>query len=294
LSLPVYRFTAPANKRTVFSIDERVVTLNQKRINPSGTIPALPPVRFTDIKLATPKVKSDLASLKGPTHTMLKNSDVKQTSNQAKILIDVSDPEGDDTGSGEFIYPQTPYLQAKSFDITRFTVSADEKNVFFKLQFANLSNPGWHPEYGFQLTYVAIAIDKDGKPHSGQTVVGMNSNYVLENKDAFEQIIFVGGGIRLVDAKGKIIAEHIPLAGDEKNPLGNVLTKTIEFSLPIEHLGKASDQWRYTVLVGCQDDHGGAGIGEFRSVGSEAGEWIGGGKSNPNLPNVYDVIQPSK
>ncbi|MBI5214255.1 MAG: hypothetical protein HY960_00720 [Ignavibacteriae bacterium] len=294
LSLPIYRFTAPANKRTVFSIDERLVTLNQKRINQSGAIPALPPIRFTEIKLATPQVKSDLSSLKGPTHTMLRNSDIKRESNQANILFDASDPEGDDTGTSGFIYPQTPYLQAKSLDITRFTVSTDEKNVFFKLQFAILSNPGWHPEYGFQLTYVAIAIDKDNKLNSGQTVVGMNSNYVLENRNAFEQIIFVGGGIRLVDSKGKIIAEHIPVAGDEKNPLGNVLTKTIEFSLPIEQIGKASEQWQYTVLVGCQDDHGGAGIGEFRSVSSEAGEWIGGGKSNPNAPNVYDVIQPKK
>ncbi|MBI3194850.1 MAG: hypothetical protein HYZ34_10355 [Ignavibacteriae bacterium] len=237
-------------------------------------------------------MKSNLASLKGPTHTMLSNSDIKRESNQAKILFDASDPENDDTGSGGFIYPQTPYLQPKSLDITHFTVSADEKNVFFKLQFDNLSNPGWHPEYGFQLTYIAVAIDKDNKPHSGQTIVGMNSNFVLKINDAFEQIVFVGGGVRLVDAKGKIIAEHIPVSGDEKNPLGNVLTKTIEFSLPVKHIGKANEQWRYTVLVGCQDDHGGAGIGEFRSVSSEAGEWIGGGKLNPNTPNVYDVISP--
>ncbi len=293
LSLPIYRFTIPANKKTVFAIDEQFVSLNNKRILPSGTIPALPLVRFTDMKLATPQVKSNLASLKGPTHLMLKNSDIKQSSSGAKLLLDVTDPEGDDTGSGGYVYPQTPHLQQKSLDITHFTVSADENNVFFKLQFANLSNPGWHPEYGFQLTYVAIAIDKDGKSNSGQTAIAMNSYYVLKNNEAFEQIVFVGGGIRLVDAKGKIIAEHIPVAGDEKNPLGNTLTKTIEFSLPVEHIGKATDAWKYTVLVGCQDDHGGAGIGEFRSVGLEAGEWLGGGKQNSNAPNVYDVVQPS-
>jgi carbohydrate-binding DOMON domain-containing protein len=166
--------------------------------------------------------------------------------------------------------------------------------VYFTLTFANLSNPGWHPEYGFQLTYVAIAIDKDGKPNSGETNVGMNSNYVLEPSFAFEDIIYVGGGIRLMDSGKKILGEYLPTAGDEKNPIGNVTTKTIEFSLPQKMLGAPSNNWRYVVLVGCQDDHGGAGVGEFRSVEATPGEWIGGGKKHPSDPNVYDVIVPGK
>jgi carbohydrate-binding DOMON domain-containing protein len=44
------------------------------------------------------------------------------------------------------------------------------------------------------------------------------------------------------------------------------------------------------VLVGAQDDHGGAGIGEFRNVNADAGEWSGGGKKSVSDPNVYDVL----
>ncbi|MBI3577976.1 MAG: hypothetical protein HY089_01030 [Ignavibacteriales bacterium] len=164
--------------------------------------------------------------------------------------------------------------------------------MYFRMQFQNLSNPGWHPEYGFQLTYAAIAIDKDGKSGVGQTNVGMNSNYILDKQFAFENIIYVGGGFRVVDAKGKILAEYLPVSDDGKQPLGDTKEKIISFAIPVELLGKPETSWRYTVLVGCQDDHGGAGVGDFRSVETVAKEWTGGGKKKPTDSNVYDVILP--
>jgi len=44
------------------------------------------------------------------------------------------------------------------------------------------------------------------------------------------------------------------------------------------------------VVAGAQDDHGGAGIGEFRDVHAERGEWNGGGKLFDDEPNVYDDL----
>ncbi len=44
------------------------------------------------------------------------------------------------------------------------------------------------------------------------------------------------------------------------------------------------------MLVGAQDDHGGAGIGEFREVNAEGGAWIGSGGS-PDSHNVYDWLE---
>ena len=82
------------------------------------------------------------------------------------------------------------------------------------------------------MTYVAIAIDKDGKSGSGATNVGMNSNYTITNEHAFESIIYVGGGLRVMNDSGRILVEYLPAEEDEKNPLGNVDTKTIRFSIP--------------------------------------------------------------
>jgi carbohydrate-binding DOMON domain-containing protein len=244
------------------------------------------------IKLATPTIRPDLKSMKGPSYRLLSRAEAKSSNSQAAILYDAEDPTGDDKGTGSYVYPLTPLLKPGSLDITHVLVSADQKNAYFKLQFRNLSNPGWHPEYGFQLTYVAIAIDKDGKPGSGSTSIGMNSNYSIDARYAYESIIYVGGGVRIADSKGTIVAEYIPVAGDEQNPLGSTQTKEIAFSIPIDVLGKPLASWRYTVLVGCQDDHGGAGIGDFRNVGAIAEEWSGGGKKKPSDSNVYDVIFP--
>jgi hypothetical protein len=50
------------------------------------------------------------------------------------------------------------------------------------------------------------------------------------------------------------------------------------------------NHWRFTILAGGQDDHGGAGIGEFRTVNTERGEWNGGGKRRSGDSNIYDIL----
>src|SRR6267143_138142 len=250
------------------------------------------PREVPGVLLATPTVRANLKALRPPPYRMLTVQDIKVSDPSAKTLYDIADPAGDDTAT--YSYPLTPYLKPGSLDITHFTVSADAKNAYFRLKFRELSDPGWHPEYGFQLTYAAIAIDKDGKSGSGETRVGMNAQFTLKREFAYESVIYVGGGIRVQDSKGKILSEYVPAPGDEKNPLGDAETKTIAFALPIEIVGKPEPSWRYTVLIGAQDDHGGAGIGEFRSVEGKAKEWTGGGKRKPGDPNVYDYVLPPK
>ena len=44
------------------------------------------------------------------------------------------------------------------------------------------------------------------------------------------------------------------------------------------------------VVAGAQDDHGGAGIGEFRQVLETASEWNGGGRTSAADSNVYDTL----
>ncbi len=92
------------------------------------------------------------------------------------------------------------------------------------------------------------------------------------------------------DKSGKIIAAYIPTSPDIASPLGNTETGTISFDLPLAYLGKPAGGWTFTVLTGGQDDHGGSGLGEFRTVNKGAGEWNGGGKTRSDSPNVYDVL----
>lgn len=244
------------------------------------------------IRLTVPRVDPELLALKKPPYRILMNSEIKASNPGTRALVSVNDPVNDDKGGGKFTYPTTPMLKPGSLDVTHFSVAADERNVYFALQFRDLSDPGWHPEYGFQLTYAAIAIDKDRKPGSGQSTVGMNSNYTFGKGFGYENIIYVGGGVRVDDAKGKILAEYLPAEGDDVTPLGDAAAKTIRFAIPVDIIGSPAASWRFAVVIGAQDDHGGAGIGEFRSVDAVGGEWVGGGKTNAKGSNVYDVILP--
>jgi carbohydrate-binding DOMON domain-containing protein len=242
------------------------------------------------LRLAKPTLRPGLRSLRGPSYPTLTNKQIKVADKEATTLINATDPAGDDKGTGAFTYPSNANFGKGAFDLVGFKVSYDKQNIFFNLKFSALSNPGWHPEYGFQLTYIAIALDLDGIKNSGNRLPGHNSDYTLDEPHAFERLILVGGGVRVEENTGKTLVAYIPVPNDVSNPLGNSENGTIDFALPISHFGSPSKLWTFTVLVGAQDDHGGAGIGEFRTVNKERGEWNGGGKTDPTSPNVYDVL----
>jgi carbohydrate-binding DOMON domain-containing protein len=100
----------------------------------------------------------------------------------------------------------------------------------------------------------------------------------------------VGGGIEVFDRAGKKIAAYVPAMGDTVNTLGDVESKEITFSLPVDIVGRPSKDWRISVVVGAQDDHGGGGVGEFRTVADKATEWQGGGKDKKSMPNIYEAL----
>ena len=243
------------------------------------------------MNFSTPVTLSDYPVFHTQKHPLLNNSQIKKTNAAAKVLYYANDPVGDDKGDGGYIYPSNSNFADGILDITRFKVGADNENIYFELTFRKLVNPGWHPEYGFQLTYAAIAIDQDGIKNSGKVDIGMNSKCRVSPDAAYEKIIYVGGGIRIDDKDGKIVAEYIPIEADAKNPLGDVSEATILFAIPQKFLGVPNDKWQFTILIGAQDDHGGAGLGEFRSVEQKATEWTGGGKQNNDASNVYDVLK---
>ncbi len=249
---------------------------------------------LNNASLAVPEWRDYWTSLKQPEYVMLPHSAVKQSPGEnAIVLYDREDPVFDDSGPhGTYTYPTNPHFRDGILDIVRFTVKYDEENCYFSLRFRNLHDPGYHPEYGFQLTYAVVLIDR-GTGEGGMGDAGANSFYLLTAEGGnFDRAVYVGGGIRVTDDGGNILSEYRPAPEDIVDPLGDIVEKEIRFSLPNEYLGRPSTVWRFLVLVGAQDDHGGAGIGVFRNIERTGGEWHGGGKMNPQDPNVYDTILP--
>jgi glycogen debranching enzyme len=245
---------------------------------------------------AEPRSLQGLRALRGPSYPLLSHAVVKRTNAQARVLVNVKDSLYDDTGirtgknSPSYTYPASPDFVPGSFDIAGFSASFDDSLMYFTLTFRSLSDPGWHPEYGFQLTFAAIAIDTDGEPGSGRTEVPANARYRLDPSRAYERLVLVGGGFTVEDQTGTILAGYTPTEDAAASPFGDARTGTLQFALPLRFLGTPNAHWKFTVLSGGQDDHGGAGIGEFRSVNTNRGEWNGGGRIRESDPNIYDIL----
>lgn len=244
---------------------------------------------YEEIKFAIPYLNPDLKALKKPDYVLLTNDIIKSENKNANVIFDINDNERDE----KYLYPTNPFFEDGILDLINFKLSEDENNYYFKIKFRNLVNPMWHPEYGFQLTAVAICIQNNELNNT--TNVGYNSKFILPKDRAFNKIIFIGGGIEIRNAGGKILASYIPQTVDVKNPLGNINDKTISFALSKLHfnnlIGRINTNSKITILIGAQDDHGGSGIGEFREVGIIPEEWIGGGKKNLNQDNIYDILE---
>ena len=278
----------------VVSEDGRIVRLSERhRQHESAqfeiSLPEHHPA-LDSLEFQKPKIIPGLKAMAGPDHTMLSHAQIKYSNPDAQIVFENEDPPEDDNGPGTYTYPLHPYFISGCLDLLRFSVSVDHEYAYFALRFRALANPGWHPEYGFQLTYAAIAIDEDQVPGSGETEVPYNAGYSVAREWAYEKFVLVGGGIRIESADRKILAEYVPSPNDTENPFGDSSAGTVSFAIPMSILGHPDSSWRFTVLVGAQDDHGGAGLGEFRAVESDRGEWYGGGKTRAGDSNIYDVL----
>jgi len=235
-----------------------------------------------------PHLQTNLKALQGPRYPLLNGNQATQHNPDARTIFSTSDPVGDDYGPNQnYTYPSDPNFENGIFDITNFAVSYDDSTVYFDLDFANLVQPGWHPEYGFQLTYVAIGIS-DGS-QKGTMQFEQNANYAVSDDMSMQYLLYIGGGFQLTNSSGEVITEYIPT--ETGYPLAELSKNRIHIAVPKNYLPQPKKWWKYTVLAGAQDDHGGAGLGEFRSVKAEQSSWTGGGKKDPAAPNWYDIMR---
>ncbi len=240
------------------------------------------------VHFCQPEPVSQLRALRAPDHPLLDGATVTRRNPQATLLWSELDAEGDDTGpEGGYSYPLNPMFKPGIFDIRGMSISADATMLHVSIMMKALVQPGWHPEYGFQLTELALAI-RTNTPGRGTTrTIGMNAKARVPESHAFDRLIVIGGGLQIQDAEGRILAAHIPV--DELHPLGNAVTGMIMFSVPLSFIGTPDGSWRFSLVSGGQDDHGGAGIGEFRAVNPTPSVWFGGGNMNDGA-NIYDSL----
>jgi glucoamylase len=164
------------------------------------------------------------------------------------VVLDVTDPDGDDNGPGNYAYPTSSDFHPGAFDIQAFRVivSPDGGTVTFKLKVANL-NPTFGVVLGAQLVDVYVH-DPAAAPADTSTAAAFpQRNYVIDPSAAWSRLLEVQGfGQRFVDAHG-VVKGLISISA-------NTISRFITFSVPTTALGGAPGSgWGFTVVLTAQD-----------------------------------------
>ena len=161
------------------------------------------------------------------------------------VLLDVTDPAGDDNGPGNYAYPTSGDFKPGAFDITRFQVIDDGTNVIFRLQTRDLT-PTFGSPLGAQLVDVYVH-DPAAPPAATSTAASFAlRKYEIAPTFAWNHLVEVQGfGQRFVDAGGATVGTVDIRA--------NQISRFITFSVPRAILGSPGPGWAFTVVLTGQD-----------------------------------------
>ena len=203
---------------------------------------------------------------------------------QGREIFSMTDPAGDDNGPGTYTYPTNKVFAHKGlFDLIRYTVYDAGNNWQLAFDFTALPNP-WNGPQGFSHPIILLFMDvaSGGKTTLPKSAKAAQVRFDPDHPwDVFVRIAgwpAYGRHLWTADGKGPYL---ISVASDPKK--GRIIV-TIPKSIVPQITG-----WHY-VLIGSQD---GYGKDYIRAIGEKAGEWTGGGCSDPTLaPQIYDYLTP--
>jgi carbohydrate-binding DOMON domain-containing protein len=159
------------------------------------------------------------------------------------VLLDVTDPTGDDKGPGNYAYPTAGDFHAGAFDLQRFEVIDAGSEIVFRVQTRDLS-PTFGSPLGAQLVDVYVHVP--GAAATSGAASFPQRNYAIAPAFAWSRLIEVQGfGQRYVDAGGATIGSVSISA--------NAVSRFITFSVPKASLGMPASGWGFTVVLTGQD-----------------------------------------
>ena len=158
-------------------------------------------------------------------------------------LLDVTDPNGDDNGPGNYAYPTSDNFKPGAFDIQDFQVYDDGTNITFRVQTRDLT-PTFGSPLGAQLVDVYVHVP--GAATTSTAASFPQRNYSIDPASAWSRLIEVQGfGQRYVDASGATLGTATIRA--------NQVSRYITFSVPKATLGQPTTGWAFTVVLTGQD-----------------------------------------
>jgi glucoamylase len=160
-------------------------------------------------------------------------------------VLDVSDPDGDDNGPGNYAYPTSSDFHPGAFDLQRFQVFDDGTSITFRVQTRDLS-PTFGSPLGAQLVDVYVHDPGAAAADTSTAASFPQRNYQIAAGGAWNRLLEVQGfGQRYVDA------HQTPMGTITIH--GNQVSRFITFSVPASSLGHPTSGWGFTVVLTGQD-----------------------------------------
>jgi glucan 1,4-alpha-glucosidase len=210
------------------------------------------------------------------------------------LLLDVSDPDGDDHGPGNYAYPLSSNFKAGAFDLERFQVYDAGTDVVFRVRTRDLTAT-FGSALGAQLVDVYVHIPgasvTSTAAANGTTA---NRNFTIDPSGAWSRLIQVQGfGQRYEDAS------HATLG--QVSISGNAISRYITFRVPKASLGQPGPGWVFTVVLTGQDGFSNDQARTFLATPADFNFGVCAASSsdphctvNPaTVPKAMDVITPA-
>ena len=190
----------------------------------------------------------DPGRLARPAMKILSARDLTRNPVDPVSLCTARDPARDESAP----YPDLRGIVPGSLDITSLEVRRDAQSIFFRVGLGNVAASFPEQLCGMGRALLAIAIDTGGARGKRHGSIGRNAGCSIPDFTA-DEIIYIGKGLTVEDANGKIRAEYEPIPADDAHPLAQFAERTVAVSLPAALLGVPGPAWRYAVVTGVRE-----------------------------------------
>ena len=210
------------------------------------------------------------------------------------VLLEVSDPEGDDFGPGTYTYPTDSVFPAKAFDLKTFRVAYDENNIIFKVElFGPIPNP-WGSPNNLAIQTIDIYVDKDPGNGTGARKLLPGRNLSLPAEHGWDYAIWAEGWTPQILSPDPETSEPKEISpADYKiivDPAGRSVTIRVAKSLFED---SHPENWGYAIVIMGQEGYPASGVWRIRDVEENAAQWrFGGAGKTTNHTRVIDMIWP--
>jgi glucan 1,4-alpha-glucosidase len=159
----------------------------------------------------------------------------------APVILEATDPDGDDHGPGNYAYPTSPDFHDGAYDIEQFQVLDTGDTVTFRLRTRDLT-PTFGSPLGAQLIDVYVRVP--GASPTSTAAAFPQRNYQIAG--GWNRRLEVQGfGQQFVDAGGATLGT-ITIRADD-------ISRYITFSVPKSALGTPTSGWGFAVVLTGQD-----------------------------------------